>query len=121
MGNKSMLSKSFNSSSSNKSFNSSSPQKSFNSSSSNNQNFSLIELDKSVLPSSDLTKWTQTILKCYKNQLKMNQIVSKNICHLKSREEALFHSSIWVAQPGLDTECLVAECAIDQTLKSCSE
>ena len=107
----------------NKSMNKSLPgsNQSFNSSSSNNPNTSLIELDKSVLLSSDLTNWTQTVLKCYRNQLKMNQIVAKNICHLKTREEALFHSSIWVAQPGLDTECLVAECAMEQTLKSCSE
>ena len=71
--------------------------------------------------SSDLAKWTQTVLICYKNQLKMNQIVAKNIRHLKSREEALFHSNIWVAQPGHDTKCLVAECAMEQTLKSCSD
>ena len=94
---------------------------SFNSSSSNKQNASLIDLDKSVLLSSDLAKWTQTVLICYKNQLKKNHIVAKNICHLKSREEALFHISIWVAQQGLDTECLVAECAMEQTLKSCSD
>eukprot|EP00092_Neocalanus_flemingeri_P078253 GFUD01097287.1.p1 GENE.GFUD01097287.1~~GFUD01097287.1.p1 ORF type:complete len:236 (+),score=60.50 GFUD01097287.1:127-834(+) len=90
--------------------------------SSNYQNSSMIELDKSVLLlSSDLTKWTQSILNCYKNQLKMNQIVTKNICHLKSREEALFHLSIWVVQPALDPQCLVAECAVEQTIKSCSE
>eukprot|EP00092_Neocalanus_flemingeri_P088728 GFUD01112150.1.p1 GENE.GFUD01112150.1~~GFUD01112150.1.p1 ORF type:complete len:184 (-),score=57.85 GFUD01112150.1:128-679(-) len=65
--------------------------KSFNSSSSNNHNSSIIELDKSVLLSSDLTKWTQTILKCYKNQLKMNQIVSQNICHLRSRGSSVPH------------------------------
>ena len=90
-------------------------------SSSSNPNSSLVELDKSVLLSSDLAKWTLTVLTCYKNQLKMNQIVAKNICHLKSRPEALFHMSIWVAQPGLDTECIVAECAMEQTLKSCSD
>merc|ERR1719481_934560 len=94
---------------------------SLNSSSSNNTNSSLIELDKSVILSSDLAKWTQTILTSYTNQLKMNQIVVKNICHLSSRPEALFHMSIWVAQPGLDTECLISEFAMEQTLKSCSE
>ena len=81
----------------------------------------LIDLDKSVLLSSDLAKWTQNVLICYKNQLKMNQIVAKNIRHLKSREEALFHSNIWVAQPGHDTKCLVAKCAMEQILKSCSD
>lgn len=90
-------------------------------SSSSNTNSSLIELDKSVILSSDLAKWTQTILTSYTNQLKMNQIVAKNICHLSSRPEALFHMSIWAAQPGLDTECLIAEFSMEQTLKSCSE
>eukprot|EP00091_Calanus_sinicus_P000920 TRINITY_DN10883_c0_g1_i2.p1 TRINITY_DN10883_c0_g1~~TRINITY_DN10883_c0_g1_i2.p1 ORF type:complete len:100 (-),score=10.25 TRINITY_DN10883_c0_g1_i2:194-493(-) len=66
------VNKSMNISAMNKSMNKSLPNgnQSFNSSSSNNPNHSLIELDKSVLLSSDLTNWTQTVLKCYRNQLK---------------------------------------------------
>ena len=84
------------------------------------QNSSLIELDTSIVYPNDLTKWTQTIIHCYKNQLKMNEIVVRNICHLERREEALFHISIWVCQPSLNTECDLATVAVEQTLKSCS-
>ena len=84
------------------------------------QNSSIIELDTSIVYPNDLTKWTQTIIQCYKNQLKMNEIVVKNICHLGRREEALFHISLWVCQPCLHIECDLATVAVEQTLKSCT-
>ena len=97
-----------------------SPQKTNHSllNSSNSQNSSLIELDNSVLNANDLTKWTRVISSSYRAQLKMNEIVSRNICHLESRAEALFHTSIWVCQPALNTECEAACLAVEQTLKS---
>ena len=97
-----------------------SPQKSNPSllNSSNSQNSSLIELDNSVVNTNDLTKWTRVISSSYRAQLKMNEIVCRNICHLDSRAEALFHTSVWVCQPALNTECEVACLAVEQTLKS---
>merc|ERR1711955_110515 len=91
------------SSSSFKKANTSSILSSSRSQQSSTQNSSLIELDTSIVYPSDLTRWTQTIIHCYKNQLKMNEIVVKNICHLERREEALFHISVWVCQPSLNT------------------
>ena len=84
------------------------------------ENSGIIELDTSIVYPNDLTKWTQTIIQCYKNQLKMNEIVVKNICHLGRREEALFHISLWVCQPCLHIECDLATVAVEQTLKSCT-
>ena len=88
--------------------------------SSNSENSSTIELNNSVVHTNDLTKWTQVISSGLKQQLKMNEIVTRNICHLQSREEALFHVSVWVCQPALDTHFEAASVAIEQTLKSCS-
>ena len=82
--------------------------------------YKYIELQKPIWHLRDLTKWTQTIIQCYKNQLKMNEIVVKNICHLGRREEALFHISLWVCQPCLHIECDLATVAVEQTLKSCT-
>ena len=89
--------------------------------SSNSQNSSIIELDHSVVYTNDLTRWTQVLSSCYRSQLKMNEIVCRNICRLSSREEALFHVSVWVCQPALHTEAEAATVAIEQTLKSCSQ
>ena len=86
--------------------------------SSNSQNSSVIELDNSVVNTNDLTHWTRVILSSYRAQLKMNEIVCRNICHLDTRAEALFHTSTWVCQPALDTECEAACLAVEQTLKS---
>ena len=97
-----------------------SPQKSNPSflNSSNSQNSSVIELDNSVVNTNDLTKWIRVISSSYRAQLKMNEIVSRNICHLESRAEALFHTSIWVCQPALNTDCEAACLAVELTLKS---
>merc|ERR1711976_945994 len=81
-------------------------------------NSSLIELDNSVVYTSDITRWTQTIIECHKNQLRMNEIVSKNICHLETRDEALFHQSVWSCQPAMATEYDAAVTAVELTLKS---
>lgn len=96
-------------------------EKSFSSGSSATHNASVIELDKSVILSTDLSKWTETLVICYKNQVKINESVVHDICHLKTRDEALFHICAWVVQPGISDECIIAECAIDQTLKACQE
>ena len=97
-----------------------SPQKTNHSllNSSNSHNSSVIELDNSVLNTNDLTKWTRVITSSYRAQLKMNEIVCRNICHLDTRAEALFHTSIWVCQPALSTEVEAASLAVEQTLKS---
>jgi len=104
----------------NKSLNISSQNKSLSSSSSIS-NPKMIDLNSSVLLTSDLSNWTLEITSAYQTQLKMNKIVVQQICHLKSREECLFHLSIWASQPGLNTQCQLAECSIEQTLNSCSE
>ena len=88
--------------------------------SSNSENSSTIELNNSVVHTNDLTKWTQVISSGLRQQLKMNEIVTRSICHLQSRDEALFHVSVWVCQPSLDTHFEAATVAIEQTLKSCS-
>ena len=68
-----------------------SPQKTnhslLNSSNSHNSS-SLIELDNSVVNTNDLTKWSRVICSSYRAQLKMNEIVCRNICHLETRAEA---------------------------------
>ena len=84
------------------------------------QNSSLIELDSSVVYTNDLLSWCQTLIQCHKNQWRMNEIIVKNICHLSSRDEALFHMSVWTCQPAMNNEYETAFVAVEQTLKSCS-
>ena len=88
--------------------------------SSHSHNSSLIELNNSVVQTNDLTRWSQVISSAFRQQLKMNEIVARNISHLDSRDEALLHTSIWVSQPALHTHFEAASLAVEQTLKSCS-
>ena len=80
---------------------------------------SMIELETSVLYPSDLVNWSQTIIGCHRTQLGMNEEVARSICHLDTREEALFHVGVWATQPGLTLECEVATVAVENTLKQC--
>ena len=84
------------------------------------QSSSMIELDSSVLYPSELVRWSQTIIECHRTQLGMNEEVVRSICHLDTREEALFHVGVWATQPGLSLECEAAMVAVENTLKQCS-
>ena len=83
------------------------------------QSSSMIELETSVLHPSDLVKWSQTIIECHRTQLRMNEEVARSICHLDTREEALFHVGVWAAQPSLTLDCETAMVAVENTLKLC--
>ena len=83
------------------------------------QSSSIIELETSVTHPSDLVKWSQTIIECHRTQLRMNEEVARSICHLDTREEALFHVGVWAAQPSLTLDCETAMVAVENTLKLC--
>ena len=83
------------------------------------QSSSMIELETSVLQPADLVKWSQTIIECHRTQLRMNEEVARSICHLDTREEALFHVGVWAAQPSLTPDCETAMVALENTLKLC--
>ena len=83
------------------------------------QSSSMIELETSVLYPSELVKWSQTIIECHRTQLGMNEEVARAICHLDTREEALFHVGVWATQPGLNLDCETATVAVENTLKQC--
>ena len=83
------------------------------------QSSSMIELETSVLYPSELVNWSQTIIGCHRTQLGMNEEVARSLCHLDTREEALFHVGVWATQPGLTLECEVAMVAVENTLKQC--
>ena len=83
------------------------------------QSSSMIELETSVLHPSDLVKWSQTIIECHRTQLRMNEEVARAICHLDTREEALFHVGVWAVQPSLTLDCETAMVAVENTLKLC--
>ena len=100
--------------------NTSSSVLSTSSSAKSEQSSSCIEMDSSVIYTDDLSQWTQNILECHKQQLRMNEMVAQSICHVKSREEALFLVSVWVCQPSVNTQYEAAVFAIEQTLKQSS-
>ena len=84
------------------------------------QSSSMIELETSVLYPSELVRWSQTIIECHRTQLAMNEEVARSICHLDTREEALFHIGVWATQPALTLDCEAATVAVENTLKQCS-
>ena len=90
------------------------------SSSQKSHNSSLISLDSSVVYTRDLVSWAGTVRECLCAQLRMNQCVARSICHVSSRDEAMFLTSVWAAQPGLTMEHEAAMVAVETTLKQCS-
>jgi hypothetical protein len=49
----------------------------------------------------DILVWTQSITADLEEQFSMNSVIFANICHLGTRNQALFHQGVWTLQPGL--------------------
>jgi len=77
----------------------------------------ILVLPSCLLTTSDLVSWNCSLVQSYSTQVEMNRSVAKSFCHLKSREEALFLLSVWLLQPGLDSQCQVAQFCLSQLSK----
>ena len=58
----------------------------------------------------------QVISKCYRKQWAMNQAVAKNVAKSDCEHSLVLHSAVWIHQPGLDSQCTVAEIIVDHFL-----
>nr|AQS22640.1 hypothetical protein [Pseudodiaptomus poplesia] len=65
----------------------------------------LLEINKTMSDVDEVGVWVQTIVDCYRQQFSLAQSVVSNIFHLKSREEALYHQTVWLLQPALSSDC----------------
>eukprot|EP00088_Acartia_fossae_P002820 TRINITY_DN11174_c0_g1_i1.p1 TRINITY_DN11174_c0_g1~~TRINITY_DN11174_c0_g1_i1.p1 ORF type:complete len:187 (+),score=23.57 TRINITY_DN11174_c0_g1_i1:32-592(+) len=65
---------------------------------------SLLEVNGVNLDLQDLLSWVNSIAAEVKEQYEMNCVVVENICHLESRDQALFHQGVWVLQPAISNE-----------------
>jgi len=52
----------------------------------------------------DILIWVDSIAADLSQQFDMNTIVVSNICHLGTREQALFHQGVWTLQPGIKNQ-----------------
>ena len=69
----------------------------------------------------DLVDWAEQLITAHSTQLAMDRVVARVVARLPSRQLALFHVSVWAAQPGLDGEHSAALHCLEQTLASCGE
>lgn len=80
----------------------------------------IMEFPSCLLTTSDLVSWSSSLVSGYSSQLSMNRTVVRTFCHLKNKEEALFLTSVWLLQPGLDSQAQEAEFCISQIIKETS-
>eukprot|EP00088_Acartia_fossae_P001080 TRINITY_DN10409_c0_g1_i1.p1 TRINITY_DN10409_c0_g1~~TRINITY_DN10409_c0_g1_i1.p1 ORF type:complete len:182 (-),score=31.06 TRINITY_DN10409_c0_g1_i1:106-651(-) len=52
----------------------------------------------------DVNCWLQEITIDYAKQLRMDECILENICHLETREQALFHQGTWTTQPAISKQ-----------------
>jgi len=52
----------------------------------------------------DILIWADSIACDLSQQFDMNTKVLSNICHLGTREQALFHQGVWTLQPGIRSQ-----------------
>lgn len=52
----------------------------------------------------DILTWAESITSDLSEQFDMNSVVVENICHLGTREQALFHQGVWTLQPGIKSQ-----------------
>nr|ALS04532.1 hypothetical protein [Acartia pacifica] len=61
----------------------------------------VVEINQVPTDIRDLATWASSILSELGNQLRMNTAVVTSICHLETRELALFHQGVWTLQPAV--------------------
>jgi len=52
----------------------------------------------------DILTWAESITIDLSEQFDMNSVIVENICHLGTREQALFHQGVWTLQPGIKSQ-----------------
>ena len=58
----------------------------------------------------------EVISKCYRKQSTMNQAIAENVAKSNCEHTLLLHSAVWIHQPGLGSECFIAEVTVEHVL-----
>ena len=74
---------------------------------------SLAKLDGELIK---IAKAAKIISKCYRRQCTLNQAVAENVAKSICENTLLLHSAVWIHQPGLDSQCSVAEVTVEHVL-----
>jgi len=64
----------------------------------------------------ELDSWVQRIHTVHQTQLGMCELVLNELCHLETRELALFHQGVWTLQPAVSSEVELYIACIKQIL-----
>ncbi|XP_060078939.1 cyclin-dependent kinase 2-interacting protein-like [Ylistrum balloti] len=64
----------------------------------------------------DYGEATLKMLESYRNELKLKELLSENVCHVKDRDTMMFYTAAWVHQPYIDNSCtLLLESMLTET------
>ncbi|XP_033733695.1 cyclin-dependent kinase 2-interacting protein-like [Pecten maximus] len=50
---------------------------------------------------------TMGMLECYRKEVKLKELLSENVCHVKDRDTMMFYTAAWVHQPYIDSSCIL--------------
>lgn len=68
----------------------------------------------------NIVEWISTIHKNYTAQLTVNRLVLDGVCHLETREQALFYQAAWTLQPEITSDSELFVSCIRQITSSTS-
>jgi len=68
----------------------------------------------------NIIEWISTIHKNYTAQLTVNRLVLDGVCHLETREQALFYQAAWTLQPEITSDSELFVSCIRQITSSTS-
>ncbi|OWF53131.1 cyclin-dependent kinase 2-interacting protein-like [Mizuhopecten yessoensis] len=55
----------------------------------------------------DFEEATLEMLESYRREIKLKELLSKNICHVKDRDCMMFYTAAWLHQPYIDSSCIL--------------